>query len=398
MTGTALAQAIPVALSPILARMYTPEDFGLSALFFALVTIFGSISSGKYELAIMLPEKDEDAINIFAIGFILISLISTFLLIIALVFNSKISLLLGNPSIGIWLYFVPLVVFITGLYNILLYFNTRRKKYKDIANSTILKSIISVTAQLIIGFLKKGVTGLITGQILAQLFANMKLIKNITNDKVLISNINKTSILQQAKKYKNFPKYSVWAGLANTSSQQLTSILISSLFSIVTLGYYSLVNRVLSMPSSLIGSSIGHVFFQEATDEKLKFGKINKTFNGTIKKLVFIGLPVFTFLFFIIEDLFIFVFGSNWFEAGLYAKILIPLFFCRFISSSLSSVLIIFEKQKMELVINLILLLSSIVLIYSFDKFTLFLSAFSFVMSANYILFLGYYYKLSFKI
>jgi len=57
MTGTTIIQAILIAISPILTRIYVPKDFGVFALFYALVTIFGSIVNGKYELAIMLPKK-----------------------------------------------------------------------------------------------------------------------------------------------------------------------------------------------------------------------------------------------------------------------------------------------------------------------------------------------------
>ena len=71
MTGTTIAQAIPVAISPLLTRIYAPEDFGVYALFISLATIFGSVANARYELAIMLPKKDEDAINIFALGFII---------------------------------------------------------------------------------------------------------------------------------------------------------------------------------------------------------------------------------------------------------------------------------------------------------------------------------------
>ena len=68
MTGTTIAQAIPIAISPILTRLYTPKDFGVLALFVAITSIFGSIANGRYELAIMLPKKDEDAVNILALG------------------------------------------------------------------------------------------------------------------------------------------------------------------------------------------------------------------------------------------------------------------------------------------------------------------------------------------
>ena len=64
MTGTTIAQAIPIAITPILTRIYTPEDFGVFALFIGIASIFGTIVNGRYELAIMLPRKGEDAINI----------------------------------------------------------------------------------------------------------------------------------------------------------------------------------------------------------------------------------------------------------------------------------------------------------------------------------------------
>jgi O-antigen/teichoic acid export membrane protein len=72
MTGTAIAQAIPIGISPILTRIYTPDNFGVFAIFFSITTIFGTIASARYELAVMLPEREEDAINIFALGFIII--------------------------------------------------------------------------------------------------------------------------------------------------------------------------------------------------------------------------------------------------------------------------------------------------------------------------------------
>ena len=204
MTGTTIAQAIPIAISPILTRIYTPEDFGVFALFIAITAIFSSIANGRYELAIMLPKKEEDAINIFALGFIITSAISFFLLVLVLIFQNDFVELLQNKSIGIWLYFVPITVFFTGLFNILNHFNNRKKYYKDIANATILKSIVLAIVQLLIGFMKQGVAGLISGQIISQFFANTKLLKNIIKDKILISKISKVKMIALAKRYRDF--------------------------------------------------------------------------------------------------------------------------------------------------------------------------------------------------
>ena len=115
MTGTTIAQAIPIAISPILTRIYTPEDFGVFALYMAIASILSVIATGRYELAIMLPKKDEDAINIAALSIIISFFVSFVSLLIVFVFNAQITNLLGNPEISNWLYFIPLTVLLTGV-------------------------------------------------------------------------------------------------------------------------------------------------------------------------------------------------------------------------------------------------------------------------------------------
>ena len=130
LTGTTVAQAIPVAISPILTRIYTPEDFGLFAIFIAMTAIFGSIVNARYDLAIMLPKKNEDAINLFALGFLITTIISSFFFVLVIIFNQNLVHYLGNKEIGIWLYFLPITIFLTGIWNILSHFNNRKKNIK----------------------------------------------------------------------------------------------------------------------------------------------------------------------------------------------------------------------------------------------------------------------------
>lgn len=396
-TGTTIAQAIPVAISPILTRLYSPDDFGIYALFLSITAIFGSISTGRYEQAIMLPEKDEDAINIFTTGLAINILLSTFILVLVILFNSFFTRILENESIGTWLYFTPLVIFLFGLFNLLTYFNIRKGEFKDLAKANVIKSIVLSISQLSLGVLKFGAGGLITGQILSQLSSNLKLILNIIKDKVLLSSISKKNIKIQAIRYKRFPFYSTGSVLANTLSLNLNNILISTFFSLSTLGVYSLVQKVLGMPMTLIGTSISQVFFKSASEEKKKDGDVAKAFRSTLKKLFYIGLPIFIFIFFIVEDLFAIVFGEEWRVGGVYAKILVPLTFIRFLSSTLSPILSIYEKQKIELYYNILLLTTGLILFYLFKDFVTFLYAYSILISICYLGFLYYYYRIAIK-
>jgi len=395
MTGTTIAQAIPIVISPILTRLYTPEDFGVFSLFLSITVIFGSIANARYELAIMLPQKDEDAINILALGFIINVIMSFIIFVSVLLFNDIIVLLLKNEEIKLWLYFIPLVVFFTGVFNLLTYFNNRKENYKDIATATILKSLIMAISHLSIGFIVSGATGLISGQIFSQVFANFQLSKIIIKENLLPRNLSRLKMVALGKRYKKFPIFSMTATLANTLSSQLQNILISIFYGIGTLGFYSLVQRLLGIPSMLIGNSFGQVFFREATKEKKETGKCLKSFKYTIKKLLFIGLPFFFILFLVAEDLFALLFGEEWRVAGVYAHIVIPLFFIRFVSSSVSIILMVFEKQNIELVINLILIVTSIMTVVLCSDFNEFLLILTILMSINYLIFLCYYYKLA---
>lgn len=366
--GTSIAQAIPIIISPILTRLYSPEDLGVLSLFVAITSILGVVANARYELAIVLPEKEEDAINIAALAIIIAFVISSLLMITIIIFHEEVAKLLGNKDISFWLYFIPLVVFFTGLYNTLNYLNTRLKLFSTISKVNIYKSLTTAIVQLTCGFFYLGSSGLILGQIASNLAANGKLAKDSFSKLEFREVIDRKAILKMAKKYSDFPKYSLWAALGNSLSNQVNNVLISTFFSIGVLGQYSLVQRMLGFPSTFIGNAIGQVFFQQASAEKIKKGNASSTFNSTFKKLVLISIPSFGTLYIIIEPLTVFVFGANWALAGEIAKILIPLFCIRFIVAPLTTINSIFEKQKVSMLWQLGLLILTL-LIFAISYF-----------------------------
>ena len=105
MTGTALAQALAVLASPVLTRLYRPEDFGILALFMSIVGILSVVACWRYETAIVLTEKDEDATNLLALSIMITIAMSLLTLIVVAIFRHSIAILLGAPEITFWLWF-----------------------------------------------------------------------------------------------------------------------------------------------------------------------------------------------------------------------------------------------------------------------------------------------------
>ena len=116
-TGTTIAQVIPFLVAPVLTRLYLPEDFGLLALFLSVAGFLSIISTLQYESAILLPKDEIDAINLVALCLIITLLVTFLSFIIVLFFNKIITVWIGNIYISFWLYFVPIPVFLTGVFN-----------------------------------------------------------------------------------------------------------------------------------------------------------------------------------------------------------------------------------------------------------------------------------------
>ena len=207
MTGTAIAQAIPVLISPILTRLYTPEDFAVLALFMSVVVIIGAISTARYELAIMLPKHKRDAVNILALSLIINIIVSLISLIIILIFKNQIILLLGSEELRIWLYFAPVTIFFIGVYQAFNYWSTRNKTFTKNAISRVAQSSTVAATNLSVGFVKAGPVGLISGAILGQIIGALVLSwETLVNFNKFRKQLSVKLIKTNAKKYSNFLK------------------------------------------------------------------------------------------------------------------------------------------------------------------------------------------------
>jgi O-antigen/teichoic acid export membrane protein len=364
MTGTALAQAIPVAISPILTRLYTPADMGLLALFMALSAIPAAIASGRYELAIQLAKDDDEAMNVAALSLLIAVAVAVVLLLVVLVAGRPIARLAGNHDIRPWLYLVPVSVLLSAIFTILNYLNTRAKQFHDVAKAGVFKSIVLGALQLGGGALKTGTTGLIVGQVASMLAANGRLYRNAAQGRDIRAIVSRERMWRAAAQYDRLPKFIMGSTLANTLANNFSGVLISSFYSTTTLGFYALGQRVLGAPLQLIGNAIGQVFFQRASEARNATGSAYDVMKKARNALLACSLLIFVPLYFVIEPLFALIFGEAWRTAGQYAQLLIPVIAVRFAASPLALMYHVNEQFLAHIVFNLALLASMVAVIF----------------------------------
>jgi O-antigen/teichoic acid export membrane protein len=361
MTGTTIAQAIPIAISPILTRIYTPEDFGVFALYISVASILSVVATGRYELAIILPEKDEDSINIMALSIAISFFMSLIVLLIVYTFNTQITSLLGNPEISKWLYFIPLTIVLTGIYQSFNYWLNRNKQYNSLAINKIVQSGTMATSNLSMGLSGFGSSGLILSQILGQSMAVVVLGRRVIKcDKELFHKIKKSKMTVVAKEYIAYPTKSSLGALFNTFSYQMEYILFSVFFLLKQVGIYYFVNRIINIPKQFLSSSIWQSFLAHSQESKeyilisLK-SKQEKVIRYSI-------LPMLSSLF-VLPDMFVVVFGQNWQEATEYFLPLILAMHINFVVASFS-LFVIVNRPDMEMKFNFILAFLKITGIY----------------------------------
>jgi len=398
MLGTTFAQAIPVIVSPILTRIYSPEEFGLLILFMSIVSILSVVVSLRYEKAIVQPLSDEDAISLVIISMLVTTGVSAVLAILINIFYAQIKELLGNNEISILKYWVPLTVLIIGFYNSLYEWHIRKKKFSLCANIIMAKGAVTAGGQVGFGAIMfQG--GLIFGYVIGIVIGFLLILQSfLKNKNSLILIFNKKRLLKNIKKYKKMSQYSTSGALADNISLHMPILVITTLSHASVLGFFGLAIKVLGLPMSLISQGLSSVFFQ-------KVAQLHHHNPHQIKILIikiflilnFITIPFVGLIWFFGEDLFAFIFGEPWREAGVIASILVFAVAIRFVVSPLSAVLLLDRNIKLGTLWQFIYLTTITVTLYIFSSwpFNNFLIAFIIHEIILYLLYFVFILKAS---
>ncbi|WP_297484818.1 oligosaccharide flippase family protein [Sulfurimonas sp.] len=389
MTGTTIAQAIPIAISPILTRIYTPEYFGVFALYLAIVGFISIVITARYEMAIVLPRSDEEAINILALALLITVSLVVLTTLIMLLFKDEILQLFNAQSVGNLIFLVPISLLFAGLIQTFNYWSNRKEYFKAMSSSQIAQSFAIGSMQPLLGYFSIN-GGLILGNILGRAVAAFVLVdKFVKNDKECLKEINKKSMITQMKKYKDFPLVNSLHAFSDILRSSGSVMLISTFFGTTVLGFYALSLRALQVPVGIIGSALGQVLYKKFTTLHNNGEDLYSYAKSVVVKLFLIAVPFFVLLFFIAPELFAFVFGEKWRVAGEYSQLLIPYLFMNFLISPISHIPIILEKQKKFFYLNLIVNIGMLLIlfvgnIFHYD-FTTLLCSISLFMCSFYI-------------
>ena len=362
LTSISIAQLIPIVITPILTQYFTPQDFGVYGLYISICAIFGVVASAKYDVAIMLPKKKVDAINILALSFLITFIFSIFCFSILNIFHETFFKITESDFLKKYYFIIPFSIFLISInQSIVMWFN-RDKKYNRIAAQNLLKSGSNSGFSLLLG-VKSINFGLIVGNLISLItisFFNIYSFLKECNTTLINIRIMRKNFL----KYIDFLKFSTISNLFNSFSNIGMTILIIVFFGPKIAGLYFLAEKLVAIPISFITSSISQVYFQKASTlfYSDKIALLNLT-NRIQKKIFFILFPFLVICSLFGKELFS-ILGEEWGQAGIILKYFTGFILLKNLYSPISHIGDILNKQKVLLFFNISLFLIQLASFY----------------------------------
>ncbi|WP_285009891.1 lipopolysaccharide biosynthesis protein [Pedobacter faecalis] len=369
-SGTAIAQGVSFCTIPIVAKLYGPSEYGTYGGFFAAVMILSVLATARYELAIMTPEDDDEVAIIMKLTS-WITLIVCFgaFVIIAFIPLSLLNALLDVKSGSrIAFILIPVGAYLLAQFQIYNNWLVRKKQYLQLSVNKLLRSFLFALTSIAIGLIAPKAVLLAVSLIVSHIASNIFLrVKNIELRLDLIlfpSKALRFSMLKAANAYRQYPAYILPAELMNVICTQLPVFVFLWCFNSSESGYFSFIISLLNIPISLLANAILDVFKEKASSDYRREGSCQAVYLSTLKKMVVVAILPFIVLYFFGSNLITLFFGEEWSQAGKFLDVLLPMFFFKFISSPLSFVFYIVNRQKEDFLWHMYIMATNLIALY----------------------------------
>ncbi len=345
-----LSFALGLVATPIVARLYLPEHFGVYGLVMAVATWVSGFSALGYYQALPLAESRAENRALVRLCLYLTALL---LIPVTLVFGPGgkfVAGLMREPSIAPYLWFIPLLFIVDSMSNIADDALMKERRFGTISVVTFveinLERLLTILWALIIGASALGLfMGNLLGIGLGASFA-LGVVVVIFYRKRPPGGYARIGLKEVAKKHSQFPRIQMWTSLLKVSANRIPFFMLALFFEPATVGFFTLARTIVTMPMRLFGVSVDQVFYPEAAQEWQDSGTVRVSIQKAVKILsTVVVFPLLT-IGFLAPMFFSIVFGARWYEAGILAQLLSPWVFANILTTPFGNVLLIVKKAR----------------------------------------------------
>jgi len=341
-SGTLVGQVLYVALIPIITRIYGATAIGIWAFLNTVILLACSFSDIGLTNALMTEKDEKELRQTYKVASTSTFIVAILVGVVAYVFfgiilPDSLGLLPGLVAI-----FLCVGIILNQQMQICYTWLNRGGQYKILSKNPIVNAGVFGVLAIVFGLFGMALYGYLLAWVLAQLITLLHM-KRFLPGGVISTRLS--DFREVCARNRRFVKYQMPANIVLSAKSQLPALLIAPLFGADVLGQYSITMRVIEMPVSLVGTSIGRVFFQKSSELKREgksIGELNYNLLTNAMKMAFV--PVILLSAF--GDIaFTWILGAEWQMAGNMVRIFSLYTFFLFLMRSSHGISIVLEKQ-----------------------------------------------------
>jgi lipopolysaccharide exporter len=352
-TGTTAAQVLPALAAPLITRIYQPLEFGTFALVLAAFGVLAPIACLRYDIAIVLPERKEDAAPIAGLC-LAISVAWALAVAVLLFFAERYAPQPRERELALlMLAMLPASLFMQGCQLVAYGWSVRTQSFRSISIATAAQAVVTVSCQLAFGkFIGASAFALIAGALIGNATAVLIFLPILTRTvlPVVYAHAPHARIAAAARHYRRFPLITGPYAFIDQASLRGAFIVLGYWESAPIVGQYALAQRVTMLPVMTIAAALSQIFYSRAA-RRIDEPRTEHVVRTILHVGPWIMGPFFILLALFGTRIFTFAFGAQWAEAGRLAGILGAASLVRSSTSWLDRVFDIRAKQHLALVV-----------------------------------------------
>ena len=349
-TASVTAQGVGLLALPILSRLYDDYAFGMFHLYAVLLNILLMVCALRYEVAILTARTNFELRSLLRLVIRLIFFIGLVCALIVII----LSLLYpkGFGKISTISYLIPVMVIIGGMFVTSTYILIREREYVLSAQIKFLQSSVYAFGAILLAFWgPMAAIGLISADLLSRLISVGFVLTRLPQFFLIIK---KRILWLHAKfilwKFREFPLITLPGTLSSALVGAIVPVLFATQFDLSVAGQYALVERFVLLPIGVIAGAAAQVFTGDfAKYIKEAEAQPQAQFRKVALTLMVIGAPGTLLLYYFAPWLIPVLFGAQWELAGELCRIAAPIALVNFVAGPLNMVLIICNRQKLQL-------------------------------------------------
>ncbi|MEO0973105.1 MAG: oligosaccharide flippase family protein [Pseudomonadota bacterium] len=343
-SGGTGAMLVTLLLTPIVARLYGPADFGEMAALLALCQPLVALATLQLGKAFILPQDPQAARHLAQAS---VGWLALFIVVLSLLLWASAPWL--DPYFAVdfarWWWVVPVIVALLGLTNLANGWNTREQHFATMASAQVSRSVASGGVRVGAGWTwGSSVGGLVVGYLMGALLQLWLVLRPLPRG-LLRPPSSAQAMLEPIREYRDFPLVNMPTTFLRGLAQVFPQLALAALHTSAALGLYAMAVRLIGAPGNVLAAAVRRVYGQRTATQHQAGHSLRPVLAKTTLALLAIGVAPALGLALGGERLLVWVMGEAWIGIGAYTQLLALLLLTQWVTAPAAETLVVLRRQ-----------------------------------------------------